>query len=269
MSLSKIMLTKLFLFWVTLNVMSAQQGLRADEYIRKADELKKSMKPDSAIMYYVMAATEYESIGKTEQWVDACNQIGIILTRQDKYDEAKQYLEKALTGGLSLPDTNNLLVANSYISLGVVYSAEEDYNRSLDYHFKALDIRLQKLGEYDAQVATSYGNIGNVYRYAGQYDPSIEAHTKAMNIREALFGEESPEIIESYAGLGNAYREKKEYDKALMCFQKALNNKIIQRGEGHKDLAKYYTYISEVYYLMGDTVQGELYKNKATGLAKP
>jgi tetratricopeptide (TPR) repeat protein len=264
---AQIFIIKLLLAILTsINLLHAQNGPNADEYIRLANDLRKSMKPDSAILYYEMAAAEFQATGNTEKWIDAYNQIGVVLTRQDKYPEAKSFLEKAMVERYALADTNNLVVATTYISLGVVYSAEGDYSQSLIYHFKALSIRLEKLGENDAQVATSYGNIGNVYRYNGELDKSIEAHTKAMNIRESIFGEESPEIVESYAGLGNAYREKKDYAKSLMCFEKALNNKILQRGKGHADLVKYYNYISEVYYLMGNKEQGDSYKAEAEAI---
>jgi tetratricopeptide (TPR) repeat protein len=84
-----------------------------------------------------------------------------------------------------------------------------------------------------------------------------------MLIREKLFGANSPQIVESYRGLGNVYRETKEYEKSLSYYQKALQNKVEQLGDGHKDLARYYTHISEVYYLMENKEQGDFYKAKA------
>lgn len=247
----------------SINNVNGQSSSLADEYILQADDFKKNLKPDSAIIYYEKASVEFQKLGNIEKFINAYNQIGIILTRQDKYEKAKTYLEKALSTGLSSLDTNNLVIATTYISLGVVYNAEENYNQSLIYHNKALSIRLLKLGEYDAQVATSYGNIGNVYRNSGDFDKSIDAHLKAMKIREKLFGEASAEIIDSYVGLGNVYREKKDYTTSLKYFEKALKNKIVQRGEGHKDLAKFYKYISDVYYLMENKEQGDFYKTKS------
>jgi len=72
-------------------------------------------------------------------------------------------LHKALAAAFTLPDSNSLVVATTYITLGVVYNAEEQFEQSLKYHHKALAIRLLKLGEYHSDVATSYGNLGNVY----------------------------------------------------------------------------------------------------------
>ena len=240
-----------------------QNSPSGDEYIRIADEYKKNSKPDSALIYYEKASVEFQTAGKSEKFVNSYNQIGIILTRQDEYEKAKTYLEQALSKGISSLDTNyNLTLATTYISLGVIYNAEENYTQSLIYHYKALAIRLRQIGESDALVATSYGNIGNVYLNAKDYNNSIEAHLKAMKIREAVFGAASPEIIESFTNLGRAYREKKDYKTSLEYFEKALNNKIIQPGVTNKDLTKYYKNISDVYYLMNNKVQGDLYKSK-------
>jgi len=245
-----------------------QEVTLADEYFQKADNFRRNMHLDSAILYYSQAATEFQKQRSTERFIDSYNQIGVVLTRQDKYEEARTYLDEALAAGQTLEDSINLFMATTYISLGVVHNAEGDYERSLNCHYKCLSIRLLQLGEMDAQVATSYGNIGNVYRNAKQFDKSIEAHLLAMEIRKQIFGESSVELIESYVGLGNAYREKGEYALSVEYFEKALHNKIIQRGEGHKDLGRYFKYLSDVYYLMQDKAQGDLYKSKYEAVSK-
>jgi len=250
------------ILFLSIDNLNAQQNNPAEEYFQMAETSRRNMHLDSAIFYYNQAATEFQNLGNTERFIDSYNQIGVVLTRQDKYEEAKTYLNKALSEGHILPDSNSLSIATTYISLGVVFNAEGKYEQSLTCHNKCLSIRLLKLGENDAQVATSYGNLGNMYRNNKEFDKSIEAHLKAMEIRNKLFGETSIEIIESYVGLGNAYREKGEYPMSVEYFEKALRNKIIQRGDGHKDLGRYYKYLSDVYYIMGDKDEGDLYKSK-------
>lgn len=234
----------------------------ADSYFSKASDFKKEMKQDSALFYYKKAALEFQTLNRTEEFIESYNQIGIILTRQDKYEKAKSYLDQALSLGLSTLDSNNLTVANTYISLGVVYNAEGNYKQALAYHHEALAIRLIKLGEFHADVATSYGNLGNVYRNNEELDKSIAAHAKALAIREKVFGLSSPEIVESYVGLGNSYKQKQEYSTSLTYFEKALKNKISQRGEGHRDLVRFYKYVSEIYLLMGDSIKGAAFREK-------
>lgn len=239
------------------------QAAKGDEYFNLAEEFRKKLKPDSAVMYYDLAAADFQLQKNTERSITAYNNIGVILTRQDKYEKAKEYLDKALYRGLSTSGINSLEVARTYISLGVVYNAMAEYDQSLKHHFKALSIRILKSGEIDADVATSYGNIGNVYLNKKDFDSSVEMHLKAMNIREKLNGSKSVEVTQSYYHLGNAYREKQDYKTSIEYFQKALENKIAERGEKHKELARYYKSISEVYYLMKDNEQGDFYKARS------
>ena len=157
---------------------TGQSGPSADEYVRLAVESNKKLERDDAIAYYEKAAVEFQTLGNVEQFVNSYNQIGIILTRQDKYERARSYLDKALSTGLSNLELNHLSVATTYLGLGVLYAAENQFDRSLDVHNKALKIRLLKLGKNDAQVATSYGNIGNVYFRKKDYEQRCRSSSK-------------------------------------------------------------------------------------------
>lgn len=258
---SSIIICLVFLL-LSISNLNAQNSLLADNYVLLADDFKKSQQPDSAIIYYERAAEAYQRLGNIEKFVNAYNQIGMMLTRHDEYARAKTYLDKALTAGLSSLEPDNLVVATTYISLGVNFNAQGDYDQSLLHHHKALSIRLSRLGEYHADVATSYGNIGNVHFNSKEYDQAIEAHLKAMKIREQLFGATGVEVIQSYTNLGNAYREKGYYQAALDYYKKALENKILQLGDGHKDLVRYYKNLSGVYYLMENAAKGDEYRFK-------
>jgi tetratricopeptide (TPR) repeat protein len=103
----------ILLYWGTINNLSCQNNTPDDSYYFKAKDFKKSMMQDSALIYFKKASIEYEKSHKIEQFINSYNEIGIILTRQDKYEEAKTYLDKALSLGLASLDSNNLSVATS------------------------------------------------------------------------------------------------------------------------------------------------------------
>ena len=265
MKLIKNAAAMLFFLIAFSNFLQAQNP--AEGYLQLAEDFKKNAQRDSALVYYEKASMEFQKLGDFENLANTYNQMGIILTRQDKYEPAKKYLEKALKIGHNSLDSNHLTIAVTYLSLGVVYAAEEKYDQSIKSHNQALAIRLLKLGEFHADVATSYGNIGNVYFNSKNYDQAIEAHTKAMIIREKVFGEKSVEIIQSYTNLGNAYREKKDYKTSVAYFDKALQSKLTQSGWGHKDLVRFYKNLSDVYYLMGNKTLGDLHKTRSESAA--
>lgn len=226
----------------------------------KAETFRREQKTDSAIAYYRKAVEDFRKTNNPEGFVNSHNAIGALLTRQDRYAEAKRHLDESLAAGLSSLGENHLAVATTYINLGVLYAAEDQFEQSLIFHNKSLAIRLELLGENSADVATSYCNIGNVHFRNKSYDDAISVHEKALSIRMKLFGNTAVELIQSYVNLGNAYREKKAYKNAIAYFEKALE--IVQMQ--HRDLSKYYRYLSEVYYLSGDISKGDFYKTKAS-----
>jgi tetratricopeptide (TPR) repeat protein len=255
----KNMLFVLF-FWAYPAVIVAQSTATGDNYATTAESFRRKAQPDSANSYYKKAAEFFQQSGEIERLVNAYNQVVIIYTRQDNYDSARKYLEAARDFLPTMPEGNTLPAATTFISLGVLYAAEKDYDLSLQQHFKSLAIRQALLGNVHADIATNYGNIGNVYLRKNQADSAVYFHRQALEIRDKLFGENSVEIIESYNGLANAYKARKEYATALSFYEKALANKILQRGAAHKDVARFYTNVSDVYYLMGKNEKGTHYK---------
>lgn len=255
-----------FACFIPLFHSKAQDTAFVEDFLKTAEDFKNKMLSDSAIIYYEKAALSFEKSRNSEKSINAYNQIGTLLNRQDKYEQAKSYLEKALAIGRAIKDTSSLAIATTYITLGVSYGAEDQFEQSLIYHNKALSIRLSKLDRNSSDIATSYGNIGNIYFRKKDYDKAIEAHFKAKQIREKIFGESSSEVIQSYTNLGNAYKEKKNYKKALNYYEKAFKNKSKQLGKEHKDLLKYYKSLSEVYDLMGK--KPNPYKSKVEEMEK-
>ena len=71
MKSAKIIVTIFLSILTSIHFLNAQNGPNAEEYFRMADDLKKNMKPDSAIMYYEMAAVEFQAMGNTENWIEA------------------------------------------------------------------------------------------------------------------------------------------------------------------------------------------------------
>lgn len=244
----------------------AQERMEGEQHFKKAEAFKKAALSDSAILYYEKSAAIFKETNHQEGLLSAYNQLGILLTRQDKYEPAKFYLQEAMRLGDSTTAANSLQLATTYLNLGVVHSAQKNYIVSLDFHNKSLALRQRLLGEYSAEVATNYGNIGNVHFRMQDFVKAIQFHEKARQIREQIFGRKSVEIIESYTNLGNAYRENKQYAEALQFYELALANKILQRGEGHKDLQRFYSNVSVTHYAMGNKAQGDLFKQQAEGL---
>jgi hypothetical protein len=62
---------------VLINSVNGQSNSPADEYLRQADDFKKNMKTDSALIYYEKASVEFQKLGNIEKFIYSYNQIGI------------------------------------------------------------------------------------------------------------------------------------------------------------------------------------------------
>ncbi len=254
-----------FCIALLISLQSISQS-EAKNYLLKGDTFRKNQQSDSAIFYYRKSGNSYLKSDSIPQCVEAWNQVGVILTRQDRYEEAKQILDSALTLGLTLKNEESLALASTYVCLGVIYSAEENYDQSLRNHFAALSIRLTYRGNYHTDVATSYGNLGNVFFNMTFYNSAVFYHSKALEIRDSLFGPESVEITQSYLGLGNSYRELGQFDSAILNFEKMLNVRIQIKGTNHKDLIPVYEKLSQVYLLDNNAEKALHYQSLADAI---
>ncbi len=251
---------------ISINKVIAVNDSLSNVYFHQAEEFKKQSKSDSAIIYFEKAAIGYKENNNIEQFVNSYNQIGIILTRQDKYEKAKEYLTIALNTGLAELDPNNLNIATSYITFGVIYNAEDKYDESIINHNKALSIRLKVLGENNSEVATSYGNIGNVHFKNKAYQKALDGHLKALRIREKLYGSKGREVYQSYNNLGKTYTELNDYETALTYYEKAWTNWLEQQKYTDADLIKLYKEFSDICYKINKSQRGDYYKEKAKAL---
>src|SRR5688572_25347753 len=110
-----VMLKNIFLLTLLLQAAFGFNQTQAASYFSKAESLKKNQQLDSAVIYYQYAATAYYKSDSIPQCVQAWNLIGVVLTRQDRYDEALVFLDSALTLGLTLTGSETVALSGTYI----------------------------------------------------------------------------------------------------------------------------------------------------------
>ena len=105
-----------------------------------------------------------------------------IYYQRSKYEEAKQFYEKALS--IMIETGNSTIVGICYGNLGTVFLSVGQYTKAEEYLQKALAIS-KEIGDKEEE-ATSYGNLGAVFQSVGQYSKAEEYHQKALVIRKEI-----------------------------------------------------------------------------------
>ncbi|KOY87486.1 hypothetical protein AD998_16290 [bacterium 336/3] len=145
---------------------------------------------------------------------------GTFLIAQGKYDEAKEYLNKALllAKGKYTMETVPILY-----DLGVVNRRSGNQPKGLDYYLEALKVleTIQvKTKESNVQYCNITQAIGVIYFEQDDYDKAISFFEKSSNKCKEINYELG--LSYNYNGLGGTYRKMKNYAKAMEYLRKSL-----------------------------------------------
>ena len=117
---------------------------------------------------------------------------------QARYDDALEYLKRALRHSIIQYDEFSDWTATLYNNIGFIYGSQGIYEKALEYHNRALAIREKVFGSEHPDVATSYNNIGLIYSSHGDYEKALECFKKALAIFEKVLGTEHPDVPNAF-----------------------------------------------------------------------
>ena len=177
-----------------------------------------------------------------------------------KYEEAKQFYEKAL--GIMIQAGNYRGVGICYGNLGNLFESVGQYTKAEEYLQKALVIR-KEIGDKEGEAA-DYGNLGTVFLSVGQYTKAEEYLQKALVIRKEI-GDKEGEGAD-YGNLGTVFLSVGQYTKAEEYLQKAL---VIRKEIGDKEgEGADYGNLGNLFESVGQYTKAEEYLQKALVIRK-
>ena len=162
---------------------------------------------DKALEYFVKA-------GKYEPSINL-NDIGIILVKQNRIDEAISFFN----GSIEF----NKNKAEAYGNLSSIYEIKKDYKKSLEYAQKAY---FENPYNVDMLI-----NLANKYRLNNEYEKAIEIYNNLLQ-----FKDNEPEY---YYNIAVLYNKLKNKEIAIDYINKAI--------QLDKDNQKYNEFLTEIY----------------------
>jgi len=195
-----------------------------------------------AINYYLEAIKIFTNINDFNGLAKTYNLIALVYSRENKYDEATNYLIKSLT----ICHKNNCqeLEAQAYIDLSEINKNQQKYQTALQYLDSAYIIYERK--------NISFGIVNflraNIYFANKDYNNSIKFFNIALKDYQKL--EDKINIAEVYNYLANIYFEQQQYSKAIENAQIALN--IANNNYYLPAIQNSYFLLSKIYSETGD-----------------
>jgi len=274
----------LFLFSLLAsgNIAYAQQEIDACITFNKAGDYKRAIEagelavkkyPKNTAAYYCLGSAYYnvgehklayenakkaESLtNNNEELIYIYNQIGLILNRMGRLDDALLYYNRSLSIAKDLDNTD--MQAAGLNNIASIYHEKKELDKALSYYEESLNLLINE--KYKAAI---YNNIAIIYSEKGNYQKAVQYYQKAIEIDEK-YGDYHK--VSAYKlNLGNIYRKKKDYENAEKYLSEGLEG-VKKVGDKHWE-AKGYWHFGSLYKDKGDKETAREYYNRAYNLFK-
>ncbi|CAF4052609.1 unnamed protein product [Rotaria sordida] len=186
------------------------------------DEEAKQEMIDVCRSYYRDNIKELEMINKFESEYQSeealqcfyMNNIGTILCKQEKYDEALDYHQQALELQEKYASCHSDITKRlNYI--GNILFEKEKYDEALKFYQRVLENQENYYPHDHVDIVTTLNNIGITLRKQQQFDEAIKYYQKALEIQEKYYPSGSTIIANTVNRIGHALYDERKYDAAI------------------------------------------------------
>lgn len=238
-----------------LNLTSESEELKIQQFLDKADSLKKKELDDSAFQLLFDAEIIAESSSDKSLLARVKYDIAKFYSRSDHYVLALDYYKEAKDTYQLLEDTTN--TAKCFNAIGVAYKHLGIYSKAIEalnqsYHLYVL--KKDTVGQGSSQI-----NIGNVYKNLSRHSEAKKYYTKALAIFESYL--DSNRMSNCYNNLGNVYKNEKHFDSSLYFMNKNILFRKLTKNE--RGLSYAYHNLANLNFDMQDYEKAKKYADSA------
>ncbi|RDD39302.1 Nephrocystin-3 [Trichoplax sp. H2] len=145
--------------------------------------------------------------------------IGLVYSKQGKYDEALSMYNKSLKIKLAHLGNNHPSIATVYNGIGLVYYYLGKYDDALSVYKESLKVEQAQLGDNHPRIATTC-NIGLTYYKLDNFNDALSMYKKSVRIRLATLGENHPDTALSFRNQAQVNYQQSNYRQAISFYQK-------------------------------------------------
>lgn len=190
------------------------------------------------------------------------------LMREARFAEARVPLGRALEMREKVLGPDDMLVAETLVTLVIVYERTGDYAGAEPLKLRALRIMEKALGPEHPRVARELTSLGGFYREMGDELKAEEMYRRSLAVFEKIGQTESAVVAALLNALGSIYYERGDYPNAEKFFERSrsLWEKLL--GPDNFHIAPSYTHLGRVAYDAGDYTKAEAMFQRALALAE-
>ncbi|HLG33320.1 MAG TPA: tetratricopeptide repeat protein, partial [Bacteroidia bacterium] len=180
-----------------------------------ASKYEKSL-PDTALAYYEEGLKLAENINNDTLIAKAYNSIGNLNFISGKYNEAIDYLFRALKIFEAHRLNKSTIACLQYI--GLAYNEQGMFDKAMNYSMQAMQLAQSSHDKYS--TAVSMMMIGSIYYAKLDYDKALFYFQQALHKMEDAGDQQG--ISDALNNVALIYEKKKDFDKALEYHLRSL-----------------------------------------------
>lgn len=157
----------------------------------------------------------------TAQW-RIYTDIGRGLVRENKLDEARKYLERALLEAKKGFGERDAHVAGALNNLAELNRIESKWNESEMLFAQALEILRAVYGEEHAAIGTALHNLAGCRLEQGDVDGAFALYAKSLDRKEATLGTNHPEYATTLYHMGEVLARSNRKQDAVVLIERSI-----------------------------------------------
>ncbi len=185
----------------------------------------------------------------------ATNNLGVILLRGNKLEEARVYFEEALTAQRKLRGEDHYEVAQTLTNLATATQRLGQYEKAESLYIEALEVKRAYFGEEHPNTAITIDMLGSMLDSKGEHDRAAHYLRHALNIQRKLLGDDHLDVSVSLQHIATNSRNRGDFAAAEAAQRESM---AIRRSYSPSWwIASMQVVLAEIVAEQGRTVEAE------------
>ena len=181
--------------------------------------------------------------------------LGLVLRRQGKLDDAKAAYDRALRIREASLGAEHADVARTLASLSALAAAAGDFAGARELGARALDIAERQDPRDPLLEAGAANNLAQALYQSNDFVGAKQRLEQAIRAYEAALGADHPEVGKALSNLATVVSETGDLAGARTLYERATRIQEKRQGADHPDVALNINNLADIFFLIGDYSQ--------------
>ncbi|MBU1626361.1 tetratricopeptide repeat protein, partial [bacterium] len=184
----------------------------------------KSWEKCSRLLPHAVAILRHPGIkgGDTSETGELMNKLGDLMLNKCSYQDARNFLKKALKIYKAIYGKNHPKLADTYHSIGLINQELGQYSKAKRYFDLALSIDKKNSISKNPKVSRDLNSIGNVLLSLNKLDGAYHYFKEALMLNVEVYGESHNEVAKNLNNLGVVSKYLNNHEQSIEYLNHAL-----------------------------------------------